>query len=152
MSWALSCWLGPRWRPPRFATIRPADAHLPGGQLAIVAALALIAVAVLAEELVFRGVLLDALTRARTTGTRTRVVAESAGANVLASAVYAAASLGWPMPYPILAFLAALVLGRTAMRRRSVTGVAIAHFVAWSVAVFLAPALLGASNAGFLIP
>jgi membrane protease YdiL (CAAX protease family) len=107
---------------------------------------------VLAEELVFRGVLLDALTRARVTGARSRVRAESAGANVLASAVYAAASLGWPMPYPILAFLAALVLGRTAMRRRSVTGVAIAHFVAWSVAVFVAPALLGASAAGFLIP
>ena len=135
-----------------FATIHPADARIPHGAPAIAGAAILIGVAVLAEELVFRGVLLDALTRARVTGGRSRVPVESAAANVVASVVYAAASLGWPMPYPILAFLAALVLGRTALRRRSVTGVAIAHFVAWSVAVFLAPALFGASAAGFLIP
>jgi hypothetical protein len=55
------------------------------------------------------------------------------------------------MPYPVIAFVAALVLGRIALRRRSVTGVAIAHFVAWSVAVFIAPALLGASTSGFLL-
>jgi membrane protease YdiL (CAAX protease family) len=135
-----------------FATIHPADARIPHGALAIAGAAILIGVAVLAEELVFRGVLLDVLTRARVTGGRSRVPVESAAANVVASVVYAAASLGWPMPYPIFAFLAALVLGRTALRRRSVTGVAVAHFVAWSVAVFLAPALFGASTAGFLIP
>jgi membrane protease YdiL (CAAX protease family) len=135
-----------------FAMIRPADAALPHGALAIAAAAVLLCVAVLTEELVFRGVLLDALTRSRVTGARSRVPAESASANFVASAVYAAACLGWPMPYPILAFLAALVLGRSALRRRSVTGVAIAHLVAWSVAVLLAPALFGASTAGFLIP
>jgi len=135
-----------------FATIRPADARLASGALPISAAAILIVVAALAEELVFRGMLLDALTRARITGTRSRARAESAGANVIASTVYAAACLGWPMPYPILAFVAALVLGRTALHRRSVTGVAIAHIVAWSVAVLIAPALFGASTAGFLIP
>jgi membrane protease YdiL (CAAX protease family) len=134
-----------------FGLIGKGDARLPNGALAIAAAVVMVAFAALAEEIVFRGVLLDALTRARVSGARSRLRAESAGANVIASAAYAAACLGWPMPYPIIAFVAALVLGRTALHRRSVTGVAIAHFVAWSVAVFIAPALLGASTAGFLL-
>ena len=94
-----------------FGLIAHADAQLPHGAARIAAAVALVAFATLAEELVFRGVLLDALTRARVTGDRSRLRAESAGANVMASAAYAAACLGWPMPYPILAFVAALVLG-----------------------------------------
>jgi membrane protease YdiL (CAAX protease family) len=134
-----------------FGLIGTEDARLPHGAPAIGVAVVMVAFAALAEELVFRGVLLDALTRARITGVRSRSRAESAGANVIASAAYAAACLGWPMPYPILAFLAALVLGRIALHRRSVTGVAIAHFVAWSVAVFIMPALLGASTSGFLL-
>jgi membrane protease YdiL (CAAX protease family) len=134
-----------------FGVIGTADARLPNGALAIAAAVVMVAFAALAEEIVFRGVLLDALTRASVSGSRSRLQAESPGANVIASAAYAAACLGWPMPYPLIAFLAALVLGRTALHRRSVTGVAIAHFVAWSVAVFIAPALLGASTSGFLL-
>jgi membrane protease YdiL (CAAX protease family) len=134
-----------------FGLIGTGDARLPNGGLAIAAAVVMVAFAALAEEIVFRGVLLEALTRARVSGSRSRIRAESAGANVIASAAYAAACLGWPMPFPIIAFLAALVLGRTALHRRSVTGVAIAHFVAWSVAVFIAPALLGASTSGFLL-
>jgi membrane protease YdiL (CAAX protease family) len=134
-----------------FGLIATEDARLPHGPLAIGAAVVLVGFAALAEELVFRGVLLDALTRARVSGARSRTGVESAGANVIASAAYAAACLGWPMPYPVIAFVAALVLGRIALRRRSVTGVAIAHFVAWSVAVFIAPALLGASTSGFLL-
>jgi membrane protease YdiL (CAAX protease family) len=134
-----------------FGLIGTEDARLPHGAPAIAAAVVLVAFASLAEELVFRGVLLDALTRARVTGARSRMRMESAGANIIASAAYGAACLGWPMPYPLIAFLAALVLGRTALHRRSVSGVAIAHFVAWSVAVFLAPALLGASTSGFLL-
>jgi membrane protease YdiL (CAAX protease family) len=134
-----------------FGVMSTPDVRLPHGPLAIGAAVVLVAFAALAEELVFRGVLLDALTRARVTGDRSRLRAESAGANIIASAAYGAACLGWPMPYPIIAFVAALVLGRTALHRRSVTGVAIAHFVAWSVAVFVAPALLGASTSGFLL-
>lgn len=134
-----------------FALIDHADAQLPHGTPAIAAAVALVAFATLAEELVFRGVLLDALARARITGDRSRMRAESAGANVMASAAYAVACLGWPMPYPIFAFVGALVLGRTALHRRSVTGVALAHLVAWSVAIFVAPALFGASASGFLL-
>lgn len=134
-----------------FGLIDSEDARLPHGAPAIAAAVVLVAFAALAEELVFRGVLLDALTGARVSGARSRMPIESAGANLIASAAYAAACLGWPMPYPLVAFVAALVLGRTALRRRSVTGVAIAHFVAWSVAVFIAPAVLGASTSGFLL-
>jgi membrane protease YdiL (CAAX protease family) len=133
-----------------FGLIGVQDARLPSGPAAIVLAVVMVGVAALAEEIVFRGVLLDALTRARLSGVRSRAPMESVGANVIASASYAAACLGWPMPVPVIAFVAALVLGRTALRRRSVTGIAIAHFTAWSVAIFLAPALLGASTAGFL--
>lgn len=134
-----------------FGLVSTEDARLPHNGLAIGAAVVLVALAALAEELVFRGVLLDALTRARASDARAPTRLESAGANIIASGAYAAACLGWPMPYPIIAFVAALVLGRTALQRRSVTGVAIAHFVAWSVAVFIAPALLGASTSGFLL-
>lgn len=134
-----------------FGLIATEDARLPRGAPAIAAAIVLVAFAALAEELVFRGVLLDALTRARVDGAGARTPVESVGANVIASAAYAAACLGWPMPYPVIAFVAAFVLGRTALHRRSVTGIAIAHFVAWSVAIFIAPALFGASASGFLL-
>ncbi|MDX6495423.1 MAG: hypothetical protein QOE17_1409, partial [Gaiellales bacterium] len=134
-----------------FGSIGTKDARLPHGALAIAAAVAVVAFAALAEEIAYRGVLLDALTRARLSGAPSRLRIETAGANIIASAAYAAACLGWPMPYPLIAFVAALVLGRTAQHRRSVTGVAIAHIVAWSVALFVAPALFGASASGFLL-